>query len=187
MLCFEGENNLCIIPFLIKFKALICFSLSSSDLIISKVSDPGEYLINPFCSARLKTNSLSPLTGITIESLYRSLNRTKFLSAPSTSTLFATINVGFDIFRRQRDKESDVGYLRGKVWWEDTQDVDRRPSDMPWVHQLEQHLQVSYQVEHGNELKSEFKTLPEVSTDWVARIPWVHPVHLGPLFFRQLL
>ena len=89
-----------IIPFLIKFNALICFSLRSLDFIISNVSDPGEYLINPFCSARLKTNSLSPLTGITIESLYLSLNRAKFLSAPSTSTLFATIKVGFEILRR---------------------------------------------------------------------------------------
>lgn len=88
------------IPCLMKFNALFCFSLSSSDFIISNVSDPGEYFMRPFCSARLRTNSLSPLTGITIESLYRSLNRAKFLSAPSTSTLLATINVGFEIFLR---------------------------------------------------------------------------------------
>ena len=65
---------------------------------MSNCSDPGEYLIKSCCSARRSVNSLSALAGTTIFSLYLSRSLLKFLSAPETSILFATIRVGFEIF-----------------------------------------------------------------------------------------
>ena len=84
--------------FLTKSSAFFCLSFNFSGLTISNCSEPGEYLISCCCSARLSVNSLSALAGTVITSLYRSRRRLKFLSAPGTSILFATIRVGLEIF-----------------------------------------------------------------------------------------